>query len=59
LTSFIAPAWIPPFLAAGGLVMVVGVHEATSRRKISQRIRLDGSSGEIVVVNGSDASVLA
>ena len=42
-----------------GIPAVVGVHEATSRLKSGQRIRVDGSSGEIVLVNGSGASVLA
>ncbi|MCE7982073.1 MAG: phosphoenolpyruvate synthase [Caldilinea sp. CFX5] len=42
-----------------GIPAVVGVHEATSRLKTGQRIRVDGSSGEIVLVNGSGASDLA
>lgn len=42
-----------------GIPAVVGVHEATQRLKTGQRIRVDGSSGEIVVVNGAAASELA
>lgn len=42
-----------------GIPAVVGVHEATSRLKTGQRIRVDGSSGEIELVDGSDAPVLA
>jgi len=30
-----------------GIPAVVGVHEATTRLKTGQRIRLDGSSGKI------------
>ena len=33
-----------------GIPAVVGVHDATSRLKNGQRIRVDGSSGEVVVV---------
>jgi len=33
-----------------GIPAVVGVHEATSRLKTGQRIRVDGSSGEVVVL---------
>jgi len=33
-----------------GIPAVVGVHEATKRLKSGQRIRVDGSSGEIVLV---------
>lgn len=42
-----------------GIPAVVGVHEATQRLKTGQRIRVDGSSGEIVLVNGSAANELA
>lgn len=42
-----------------GIPAVVGVHEATSRLKSGQRIRVDGSSGEIVLVNGSGAAEFA
>lgn len=34
-----------------GIPAVVGVHEATKRLKTGQRIRVDGSSGEIVLVD--------
>ncbi len=33
-----------------GIPAVVGVHEATTRLKTGQRIRVDGSSGEIVLI---------
>jgi pyruvate,water dikinase len=33
-----------------GIPAVVGVHQATTRLKTGQRIRLDGSSGTIVLV---------
>ena len=33
-----------------GIPAVVGVHEVTSRLKTGQRIRVDGSSGEVVVL---------
>lgn len=36
-----------------GIPAVVGVHQATSRLKTGQRIRVDGSSGEIVVLEAS------
>ena len=39
-----------------GIPAVVGVHAATQRLKTGQRIRVDGSSGEILLVNG-DISV--
>lgn len=42
-----------------GIPAVVGVHEATQRLQTGQRIRVNGSSGEIVVLNGSEPSVLA
>ena len=42
-----------------GIPAVVGVHEATQRLKTGQRIRVDGSSGEIVVVNGAPSADLA
>jgi rifampicin phosphotransferase len=42
-----------------GIPAVVGVHEATTRLKTGQRIRVDGSSGEIVLVDGSGSSDLA
>lgn len=42
-----------------GIPAVVGVHEATQRLKTGQRIRLDGSSGEIVLVTESAATELA
>lgn len=42
-----------------GIPAVVGVHKATSRLKTGQRIRVDGSSGEIALVNGSSVSILA
>lgn len=42
-----------------GIPAVVGVHEATQRLKTGQRIRVNGSSGEIVVLNGSLPSTLA
>lgn len=42
-----------------GIPAVVGVHEATQRLKTGQRIRVDGSSGEIVVLTGSEPSTLA
>jgi pyruvate,water dikinase len=35
-----------------GVPAVVGVHEATTRLKDGQRIRLDGSTGSIVIVEG-------
>lgn len=42
-----------------GIPAVVGVHEATSRLKSGQRIRVDGSSGEIVLVDGAHSAKLA
>jgi rifampicin phosphotransferase len=55
------PAWTPLFLSAGALVMevgglmthgaVVGVHEATTRLRTGQRVRVDGSSGVVVVLD--------
>ncbi|MDD5369090.1 MAG: PEP-utilizing enzyme, partial [Anaerolineaceae bacterium] len=35
-----------------GIPAVVGVHRATTRLKTGQRIRIDGSSGKIVVLVG-------
>ena len=34
-----------------GIPAVVGVHEATERLKDGQRIRLDGATGEIVMIH--------
>jgi len=34
-----------------GIPAVVGVHQATTRLKTGQRIRLDGSSGRIEILN--------
>lgn len=42
-----------------GIPAVVGVHEATQRLKTGQRIRVDGSSGEILLVNGDNSYPLA
>jgi rifampicin phosphotransferase len=41
-----------------GIPAVVGVHEATSRLQSGQRIRVDGSSGEVVLLdrNGTSAA---
>lgn len=39
-----------------GIPAVVGVHEATSRLQSGQRIRVDGSSGEIVLLDSNGAS---
>jgi pyruvate,water dikinase len=36
-----------------GIPAVVGVHEATSRLKNGQRIRIDGTTGKIVVLDQS------
>lgn len=36
-----------------GIPAVVGVHEATSRLKTGQRIRVDGSAGRVTVLDGS------
>lgn len=41
-----------------GIPAVVGVHEATQRLKSGQRVRVDGSSGEIFLLNGADSSAL-
>ena len=34
-----------------GIPAVVGVHDVTSRLKTGQRIRVDGSSGEVIVLD--------
>ncbi len=34
-----------------GIPAVVGLHEATTRLKTGQRVRVDGSSGRISVLN--------
>jgi pyruvate,water dikinase len=34
-----------------GIPAVVGVHEATSRLQTGQRIRVDGSTGQIMVLS--------
>jgi pyruvate,water dikinase len=34
-----------------GIPAVVGVHEVTSRLKSGQRVRVDGASGEVIVLN--------
>lgn len=41
-----------------GIPAVVGVHEATSRLQSGQRIRVDGSSGEIVLLDSNGASAV-
>ena len=33
-----------------GIPAVVGVHEATTRRKTGQRVRVDGSAGRVIVL---------
>jgi pyruvate,water dikinase len=38
-----------------GIPAVVGVHEATTRLQSGQRIRVDGSSGEIALLDGTPA----
>nr|MBC8444852.1 hypothetical protein [Chloroflexota bacterium] len=35
-----------------GLPAVVGVHEATQRLRTGQRVRVDGSSGQVVLLEG-------
>ena len=34
-----------------GIPAVVGVHEVTSRLKSGQRVRVDGSRGEVVILD--------
>ena len=40
-----------------GIPAVVGVHQATLRLKDGQRIRLDGSSGRIIILNEQGSTV--
>lgn len=39
-----------------GLPAVVGVHEATTRLKTGQRVKVDGSAGRVVVMNQSQST---
>jgi pyruvate,water dikinase len=41
-----------------GIPAVVGVHQATTRLKDGQRIRIDGTAGKIVILDSNNAAPL-